>query len=269
MPNRIIKESICTSENLDRLAAEEERFFFRLMVCCDDYGVMDARPAILRAKCFPLKESIDREQVEQWLCKLAAEGLVLLYQAEGKPFLRLVTWDEHQRIRSKRHKYPMPETCGGEADDCSELQQPAADCGNLQQLAADCGGLPPESESNPDIQSKSNPKVESKSKSKGAGGRIAYGENVFLSLEEYAAVSAKIGEAGARRAIEMLDNYKGASGKTYASDYRAILSWVLRRVEEERAKGSQGYCQRAYDAAHFERDREDSDKILEGYYESG
>lgn len=38
MPNRILKESITTSETLDSLSAEEERLFYRLLVICDDYG---------------------------------------------------------------------------------------------------------------------------------------------------------------------------------------------------------------------------------------
>ena len=49
MPNRIIKESICTSDTIDQLSPEEEIFFYRLIVNCDDYGRMDARPQILRA----------------------------------------------------------------------------------------------------------------------------------------------------------------------------------------------------------------------------
>ncbi len=32
----------------------------------------------------------------------------------------------------------------------------------------------------------------------------------------------------------MLDNYKGASGKRYKSDYRAILNWVPERVLSEK-----------------------------------
>ena len=52
MPNRLIKESVCTSDNLDRLSWFEEAMFFRLIVNCDDYGRMDARPAILGQGCF-------------------------------------------------------------------------------------------------------------------------------------------------------------------------------------------------------------------------
>ena len=34
--------------------------------------------------------------------------------------------------------------------------------------------------------------------------------------------------------IEKLDNHKGASGKTYKSDYRAILTWVVSAYEKEK-----------------------------------
>ena len=33
--------------------------------------------------------------------------------------------------------------------------------------------------------------------------------------------------------IEILDNYKGAKGKRYKSDYRAILTWVVDRYNED------------------------------------
>ena len=39
--------------------------------------------------------------------------------------------------------------------------------------------------------------------------------------------------------IEILDNYKGQSEKNrrkYDSDYRAILSWVVERFEEEQGR---------------------------------
>ena len=55
MSNRILKESICASENIDGLSAFQETFFYRLIVNCDDYGRMDARAKILAARLFPLK----------------------------------------------------------------------------------------------------------------------------------------------------------------------------------------------------------------------
>lgn len=107
MPNRIIKESICTSDNLDGLTAEEERFFYRLMVQVDDFGRMDARPAILRAACFPLKtERITNDHIKRWLTTLEQADLIQLYTVEGKPYLQFTTWERHQQRRAKYSKYP-------------------------------------------------------------------------------------------------------------------------------------------------------------------
>lgn len=108
MPNRIIKESICTSEEIDLLKPDEEVFFYRLMVVCDDFGLMDARPAILKARCYPLK-SIDIKSVQKYLTRLQEIGLVSVYQVDGKPYLHMKSWGKHQQIRAKRAKFPMPE----------------------------------------------------------------------------------------------------------------------------------------------------------------
>ena len=44
-----------------------------------------------------------------------------------------------------------------------------------------------------------------------------------------------------KRMIEILDNYKGSSGKKYSSDYRAILNWVVGRYNEESQKNGNKY----------------------------
>ena len=108
MPNRIIKESICTSDTIDQLSPFEEIFFYRLIVNCDDYGRMDARPAILKAKHFPLKERLALRDVQSALQKLADTGCVRLYEVERKPYLCLPTWEVHQRVRNSKSKYPAP-----------------------------------------------------------------------------------------------------------------------------------------------------------------
>lgn len=109
MPNRILKESITTSATLARLSADEERFFLRLTVVVDDYGRMDARPCILRAKCFAaMLGRVTDVMVARWLQKLVTAGLVYVYEIQGEPFLQLATWERHQITRAKRSKYPAP-----------------------------------------------------------------------------------------------------------------------------------------------------------------
>jgi hypothetical protein len=87
------------------LSSDEEVMFYRLLVVCDDYGYADARPAILKAQCFPLKESVTLAAIERWLQALAGKGLVARYRKDDKPYLAVNRWE--QRVRS-RQKYPGP-----------------------------------------------------------------------------------------------------------------------------------------------------------------
>lgn len=107
MPNRILKESICTSENVDKLSLFQETFFIRLMVNCDDFGRMDARPKILSSRLYPLKD-IKALQIEDALKALVSADLIILYESDGKPYLQMKTWEKHQQVRAKKSKYPSP-----------------------------------------------------------------------------------------------------------------------------------------------------------------
>lgn len=66
-----------------------------------------------------------------------------------------------------------------------------------------------------------------------------FAEFVSMTNDEYSSLVTKLGEQGAKRCIEILDNYKGQSGKTYKSDYRAILNWVITRYNDEQAQCKQ------------------------------
>lgn len=63
--------------------------------------------------------------------------------------------------------------------------------------------------------------------------KTIYAENVSMSESEYQKLVDAHGEEKTKRMIDVLDNYKGAKGAKYKSDYRAILNWVVDRVLEE------------------------------------
>ena len=150
MPNRIIKESICTSEEIDQLTPFQEIMFYRLIVNCDDYGRMDARAKILKSKLFPLRDArID--QIEAALEALASAELVILYEVDGKPFLQMKTWDRHQRVRAKVSKYPAP------ADACCQM---TADSGQATAKGSEetqCAGTRSRNPIQSESKSESNP----------------------------------------------------------------------------------------------------------------
>lgn len=114
MPNRLLREGICTSELINMLSPEEEVMFYRLLVVCDDYGYADARPAILKAQCFPLKESVTPPVIERWLQALSGRGLIARYSKDSKPYLSVNRWE--QRVRS-RQRFPGPSDDGCTAID--------------------------------------------------------------------------------------------------------------------------------------------------------
>ena len=108
MPNRFIKETICTSDSIDMLSPFEEVCFYRLLVNCDDFGRFDARPKVVSARLFPLRE-IAIEDIESALQALVRAGLILLYESDGKPYLQVSTWGKHQQTRATKSKYPAPD----------------------------------------------------------------------------------------------------------------------------------------------------------------
>lgn len=133
MPNRIIKESICTSDNIDQLTPFQEVVFYRLMVNCDDFGRYDARAKLLSSRLFPLR-NVTTEEIEDALCALQKADLITVYEVDGRPYLQMNTWEKHQQRRSDKSKYPSPDE-----GNCKQLQ---ADDSNCNQLIADDSKCP-------------------------------------------------------------------------------------------------------------------------------
>ena len=215
MPNRILKESICTSDSVDSLSWFEEVLFYRLIVNCDDYGRFDGRPAIIKNRLFPLKESLTTKAISKAVNTLVIAGLVVLYEFEGKPYLYLPTWNDHQNVRAKRSKYPSPEGCViAHENICNHMY-------------ADVPVIQSESES------------ESKSKRDNAPAKHAYGEfdNVLLTDAELDKLKARLADWAER--IERLSQYlKNKPKKHYESHYATILTWAAKDAKEDERNGA-------------------------------
>lgn len=78
----------------------------------------------------------------------------------------------------------------------------------------------------------SSPKSISKSRSKKSA-KEHYAEAVTMTEEEYQKLTAQHSKAFVDKCIEILNNYKLSSGKTYKSDYHTILNWVIERVAKD------------------------------------
>lgn len=66
--------------------------------------------------------------------------------------------------------------------------------------------------------------------------KYKYAEYVTLTRDEYTKLCVEYTEEGAKEMIDMLNNYKGAKGKKYKSDYFTIRGWVKERYYENLQK---------------------------------
>ncbi|GHU57529.1 hypothetical protein AGMMS49975_23250 [Clostridia bacterium] len=105
---RMIHVSICESYSIDELSFFEECFFTRLIVNVDDFGRMDARPKILMARLFPLKD-LAVSDVENVIKKFVKLGFIKLYEVDGKKYLYIINWDKYQELRTPQEVYPAPQ----------------------------------------------------------------------------------------------------------------------------------------------------------------
>ena len=62
---------------------------------------------------------------------------------------------------------------------------------------------------------------------------VRMAEFVHLTEVEYQKLCTEYGKQAADLMVKELDLYKGSKGKAYKDDYRAILSWVVDRVEKK------------------------------------
>ena len=235
MPNRIIKETICTSEKIAALTDFEFRLWVGLITQADDAGRGDARPAIIKGHVFPLRDQVTVKAISAGLHALATVRLVSLYTVGGKPIYWLPGWSEHQRIRDCKPKYPAPE----EADDISP--QPAASCGGSPQTAADGGSRGRESES----ESESNPNPKESAPARHAHGQYQW---VKLTDDEYSRLLADLGEAELARCIAYVDEAAQSTGnKNKWKDWNLTLrkchrdGWGLDRRANRSASAPRDY----------------------------
>ena len=144
MPNRIIKDSIRTSKSVNTMTDFQFRLWTYLLTYVDDYGRGSADPELLKGFVFPRRKGVTEATIEKALQDLANIGSILLYDVDGESYFCFPNWADHQRIQTKKSRFPSP------------------DDGALKKSTVSHGESP--SESNP-IQSESKSKSESKSES--------------------------------------------------------------------------------------------------------
>lgn len=197
MGNRIIKDTIRTSKSVNVMTDFQFRLWVYLITYVDDYGRGSADPEILKGFVFPRRKGVTEASIEKALADLANSGSVILYEVDGEPYFCFPNWGDHQRIQTKKSKYPAPTD------------------GKPRKVTVGHGESPPESNTNPNTNS--NPKYNS----------APAGAFTPPTLEEVEAYCRERGNCvNAQRFIDFYTSKGWMVGKTKMKDWKAsVRTW--------------------------------------------
>ncbi|AEV86715.1 hypothetical protein ACWT_5698 [Actinoplanes sp. SE50] len=114
---RTVKPDFWKSESIAVLPFRARLFFIGLWTYVDDNGVGLDNFKLIAAELFGLEEDPReaRNNVREDLARLHAAGRIVRYTVNGKRYLAVVNWNEHQKIdRPGKARYPGPEDPGAQ-----------------------------------------------------------------------------------------------------------------------------------------------------------
>lgn len=109
MANRYIKDTIWTSENLNKLSVYAERHFERILLATDDWGCLEISPLVLKGKCYPLKSDVTSEQIDEWNKELIKYEIIQGWVVSNRQYAKFVKFENHNEALEKHDpKTPCP-----------------------------------------------------------------------------------------------------------------------------------------------------------------
>lgn len=105
---RTIKPEFPQSESIGRLSRDARLLFIQLWTVADDHGRARGTPEYLAGQLYPYDKGVLGPLVD-WMRELADKGHIVLYEVEGKTYLHIPSWAEHQRVdNAGRSRLPPP-----------------------------------------------------------------------------------------------------------------------------------------------------------------
>ena len=123
---RSIKPEFWKSETIASLPFRDRLTFIGLWSYVDDNGVGADSFKLISAELFGLEDDPRevRDNTRECLARLANAGLIVRYTLDGKRYIRITNWDEHQRIdRPNKPRYPLPASDGVEMLDMAHAAE--------------------------------------------------------------------------------------------------------------------------------------------------
>lgn len=218
MPNRIIKESIRTSKSVNGMSDFQFRLWVYLITYVDDYGRGSADPEIIKGFVFPRRKRISETDIEKALADLAGMGCITLYEVDGESYFCFPNWSKHQRIQTKKSKFPEPVH------------------GESRKSTVGHGESPPESESESNPNTNPNPKPNPNARAMAAdeSGLLEYIQKYFgiLSSSSIQEIRACLEEKTEPQLIRRAVDISVDNGVPKWSYCRSILNtWLVNGVK--------------------------------------
>lgn len=143
MPNRIIKESIRDSKNVNALTDFQFRLWVYLITYVDDFGRGNADIDLIKGHVFPKRKGVTEKQIIEALTVLANTGMIVLYEVDGDSFFYFPKWEKHQQKRAAQSKYPSPAEGHLILDNivCNQLISSDINCNQLQSDDINCNQM--------------------------------------------------------------------------------------------------------------------------------
>lgn len=140
---RTIKPEFFTSEAIASLPIAARLTFIGLWTHADDYGRLVDNPRIIKGAIWPLDDDVTPTDISLHIHLLADLGMLVRYEVEGRRYLHVCNWDEHQKMNRKasaKHPAPpssTPEQCERTADSLPTQEKSAQEqgTGNRESLS--------------------------------------------------------------------------------------------------------------------------------------
>lgn len=93
---RTLKPEACTSESLAEVDRAVRWTFAALWTHCDDEGRAVANLRLIKAAIYPLDDDVTIDLLERDLAELERVGALCFYEVDGRAYLHVPSWSEHQ-----------------------------------------------------------------------------------------------------------------------------------------------------------------------------
>lgn len=117
---RSIKPEFWTSEQVMECSPLARLLFIGMWNFADDLGRLSLSPKMIKAQVFPSDE-ISSESIRRMIDALSSNGLLLIYEVNGREYVQITGW-QHQKIDR-----PQPGKCPAPTNGFKSAEKPAFD----------------------------------------------------------------------------------------------------------------------------------------------